>query len=132
MFKVVTIDGYICQAIDPTSPSPSEVLSKYFGRPVHLVMKGPKRRACDTTLTFPDLVASALFQDGFPLLIASDESTENVGDVINQWAGGGVDGQSIAGMDDVWRTSRIPIERYVNVDARAPCAGFSGSLSVFI
>lgn len=112
MFRVVTIDGYICQAVDPTSPSPSEVLSKYFSRPVHLVMKGPRRRECEATQTFPDLNASVLFQDGFPLLVASDESLENVGDEINRWASGEVDGKTIGGINDLWKTSRLPIERY--------------------
>lgn len=121
MFKVVNVDGYICQAVDPTSPSPSEVLSKYFGRPVHLVMKGPKYRACGTTQTFPDLVASALFQDRFPLLIASDESLEKVSDEINQWASGEVGGVSIGGIDDLWKTGRLSIERYV--DGNTPVTG---------
>jgi len=112
MFKVVKVDGYICQAVDSTSPSPSEILSKYIGRPVHLVMKGPKYRACDATQTFPDLVASALFQDGFPLLVTSEESLKNVGDEVNRWANGPVDGKSIGGIDDMWKTGRIPIERF--------------------
>ena len=124
MFKVVKVDGYICQAADPTSPSPSEVLSKYFGRPVHLVMKGPKNRGCGTTQTFPDLTANALFQDRFPLLVASDESTEKVGDEINQWASGEVNGQRIGGIDDLWKTSRLPIERYVCVNVRVPPADY--------
>jgi len=111
LFKVVEVDGYICEALPPTSPSPSQILSKYFDRPVHLVMKGPRRRACDPTQTFPDLEASAVYQDGFPLLIASDESLEKVGDEINRWASGGVSGESIGGIDDLWKTSRVPIER---------------------
>lgn len=111
MFKVVTVDGYICQSLELASPSPSEVLSKYFGRPVHLIMKGPKLRTCNTTQTFPDLVASAVFQDGFPLLVASDESVEKVGDVINLWASGEVNGERIGGIDETWKTGRIPIER---------------------
>jgi len=114
MFKVVEVDGYICETLDPTSPSPSEVLSKYFGRPVHLVVKGPKRRACGPTQTFPDLDASAVYQDGFPLLVTSDESLERVGDEINRWAGGGVGGESIWGIDDLWKTGRVPIERCVH------------------
>jgi hypothetical protein len=115
LFKVVEIDGYICQALDPTSPSPSEVLSEYLGRPAHLVVKGPKRRACGPTRTFPDLEASAVYHDGFPLLVASEESLENVGDEINRWAGGEVNGESIGGIDDLWKTSRLPIERCVHM-----------------
>lgn len=112
------LDGYICQALDPGSPSPSEVLSKYFDRPVHLVMKGPKRRTCNATRNFPDLDASAVFQDMFPLLVASDESIEMVGDEVNGWADGEVDGETIGGMNDSWKTSRVAIERYVGVRTR--------------
>ena len=111
LFKVVEFDGYICQALHPTSPSPSEILSKYFDQPVHLVMKGPKRRVCSPTQTFPGLDASAVYQDGFPLLVASDESLERVGNEINRWASGEVDGESIGGLDDLWKMSRVPIER---------------------
>lgn len=120
LFKVVEIDGYICQTLHPTSPSPSEVLSKYFDRPVHLMMKGPKRRVCNPTQTFPDLDASAVYQDGFPLLVTSDESLEQVGDEINRWAGGEVDGENIGAIDDLWKTSRVPIERYACMYTRAP------------
>ena len=128
MFKVVEVDGYICQALNLTSPSPSEALTEYFGRPVHLVMKGPKRRACDPTQTFPDLDASAVYQDGFPLLVASDESLEKVGDEINRWANGGVDGESVGGIDDLWRTSRVPIERCAYTNTRVPRTGVSDPL----
>ena len=129
LFNVVEVDGYICQALYPALPSPSEVLSKYFGRPVHLVMKGPKRRACDPTLTFPDLDASAVYQDGFPLLVASDESLEKVGDEINRWADGGVDGESIGAISDLWKTSRVPIERCVYMYTQVPCVRDCGGLS---
>lgn len=126
MFKVVEIDGYICEALDVTSPSPSEVLSEYFGRPVHLVVKGPKRRACNPTQTFPDLAASAVYQDGFPLLVASDESLEKVGDEINRWASGEVNGESIGAIDDLWKASRVPIERCVPVHPCPVCWGYEG------
>jgi hypothetical protein len=111
MFKKIQVDGYICEPLDPTWPSPSEILSEYIGRPVHLVMKGPKRRACNVTRTFPDLVASAVFQDGFPLLVVSEESLEKVGDEINLWANGEVNGESIEGIDGAWKKNRVAIER---------------------
>lgn len=126
----LTVDGYICQALDPSSPSPSEVLSKYFDRPVHLVMKGPKRRTCNATRTFPDLDASAVFQDMFPLLVASDESIEKVGDEVNYWANGEGDGESIGGIDDSWKTSRVAIERYA--DGRTRGSIVSNPLIPFI
>lgn len=117
------IDGYICQALDPASPPPSEILSKYFGLPVRLIMKGPKRRACGATRSFPDLDASAIFQDGFPLLVASEESLGKVGDEINLWAHGEVNGRIIKGIDDLWKTSRVPIERCAQMNALAPSVG---------
>ncbi|KAH9926451.1 uncharacterized protein B0H18DRAFT_1085031 [Fomitopsis serialis] len=42
------VDGYICQSVS-SDPSPSSILSEYFERPVHLMMKGPAPRACPTT-----------------------------------------------------------------------------------
>ena len=126
MFKVVEVDGYICQPLHSASPSPSETLSKYFDRPVHLVMKGPKRRACGPTQTFPDLDASAVYQDGFPLLVASDESLENVGDEINRWASGEVNGENIGSIDDMWKTSRVPIERCVHLHPGPACREYEG------
>lgn len=117
------IDGYICEALNPTSPPPSEILSKYFGLPVRLVMKGPKRRACDPTRSFPDLDASAIFQDGFPLLVASEESLGKVGDEINRWAHGEVNGRIIKGIDDLWKTSRVPIERCAQMNVLASSVG---------
>jgi len=123
MFKIVKVDGYICQALHPASPSPSQVLSKYFGQPVHLVMKGPKRRACGKTRTCPDLDASVVYQDGFPLLVVSEESLEKVGNEVNRWASGEVGGESIGAIDDLWKTSRVPIERCACICARAPCIG---------
>lgn len=129
MFKVVEVDGYVCQALHPASPSPSEVLSEYFGRPVRLVMKGPKRRPCGPTQTFPGLDASVVYQDGYPLLVASDESLEKVGEEINRWARGEVDGESIGIIDDIWKTSRVPIERHVLLCVPGPYApGTRGGL----
>jgi hypothetical protein len=129
MFKTVEVDGYVCEGLYPTSPSPSEVLSKYFCRPVHLVVKGPKRRACDTTRTFPELDASAVYQDGFPLLVASEESLEKVGDEINRWASGEVNGESIGAIDALWKASRVPIERCVHVYPGLVCRGCEESLT---
>ena len=53
-------NGYICQALDV------------------------KCTACNPTQTFPDLVTSAIYQDGFPLPLASDESVQKVGDEIDR------------------------------------------------
>lgn len=77
MFKVVEVEGYICEALHPASPSPSKTLSEYFGRSVHPGMKDQKHRACGPTQTFPEIDYHA----GFPLLVASGESLGSVGDV---------------------------------------------------
>ena len=62
LFGVVDIDGYICQSVNPRDPSPSEILSDYMGKAVHLVMKGPRARPCDPTPLFPSLEATGVFQ----------------------------------------------------------------------
>ena len=61
MFRVVEVDGYACKAFHPTSPLSSKILSEYFGRPTHPVMKGSKRRARGAAQTFPGLDASAMY-----------------------------------------------------------------------
>ncbi|EEB96297.1 hypothetical protein MPER_04590 [Moniliophthora perniciosa FA553] len=56
MFGVFTVDGYICQAAPESSSSspelnlPSNTLSAYFGRPVHLVYKGSTPRSLSATV----------------------------------------------------------------------------------
>lgn len=110
MFKITFVDGYIVKPLSPGLPDPNLVLSKYFGQLVHLIMKGPKRRACDPTLSFPDLNTSAVYQDGFPLLVASEESLEHVRKVINNYARQGV----IGSMDSSWETGQIEMERSVS------------------
>jgi len=94
-------------------------------------MKGPNRRACGPTQAFPDLDASVVYQDGYPLLVASEESLEKVGEEVNRWANGEVDGENIGTIDDLWKTSRVPIERCVCVITRTLCTGDKGkSLTV--
>ena len=62
MFGRHKIDGYVCQSLDPSKPSPSEILSNYLGKDVHLVMKGPGIRFCEPTPAFPSLKADHVFQ----------------------------------------------------------------------
>ena len=110
LFNVLEVVGYICAALHPPLPNLLKVLRPL--RPPRY--ENPKRRPCGPTQTFPDLVANAVYQDGFPLLVASDESLEKVGDEINMRANGDVAGQSIGGIDNLWRTNRIPIERCIH------------------
>ncbi|GBE77201.1 hypothetical protein SCP_0100730 [Sparassis crispa] len=107
------IDGYICQSLPPSTLSPSTILSTYFGRPVHLVMKGPQPRECAPTLGVPGLQATTLFQDGFPLLIASEESLQRLQERIHTAAVKSPEEVHIGGLDHArWRDGELPMERF--------------------
>ncbi|KAI0348181.1 hypothetical protein BDW22DRAFT_1350346 [Trametopsis cervina] len=114
LFEKSNIDGYVCRTLDTSQQSPSDVLSLYMGKAVHLVMKGPSVRHCDPTPLFPDLKASSVFQDGYPLLVASEESLDAVRTAIRNAANGGSGGiGKIGGMDyDRWKDGNIEIERF--------------------
>lgn len=119
MFKVFRVQGVICPSLDLDSRSPSDILSAYFGRPVHLAMKGPRIRECPATFAFPDLKASASFQDGYPYLVASEESLEEVGRVISAYAQDESPEGSIGGIDRArWRDGGVNIERLVENTSR--------------
>ncbi len=74
------IDGHICRTVNDNGGGdiPSRTLSEYFRREVLLVAKGQKARPCRPTFEFPTLKATAKYQDGYPLLIASEESLLSV------------------------------------------------------
>ncbi|KAI0352239.1 hypothetical protein OH77DRAFT_1486006 [Trametes cingulata] len=116
MFGKVLVDGYVVSSALPSSPptrTPSEVLSAYFGRPVHLVMKGPRARPCPPTLAFPDLRERAAFQDGYPFLVASEESLEEVRRVVSAFAQDESPDAKIGGIDrERWREGGVEIERF--------------------
>jgi uncharacterized protein len=104
------VDGYICEYVPsletPSDKTPSAMLSKYFGKPVHLIYKGPRRRACIPTAAFPELDASLHFQDGYPLLVVSEESVRAVGNKTKESAGA-------QGIGDVWKDKELLVERCV-------------------
>ncbi|KXN90106.1 MOSC domain-containing protein 1, mitochondrial [Leucoagaricus sp. SymC.cos] len=99
------LDGYICQSSVKGAPSPSEVLSKYIGRPVHLTYKGPLPRAIDATYDFPDLKATAYFQDMYPLLLMSEENAQAVEEQIRPLVG-------TQGIERRWEDATFKIERF--------------------
>ncbi|KAJ7155932.1 MOSC N-terminal beta barrel domain-containing protein [Mycena crocata] len=103
----VPFDAYIAQQALPSSDSrsPSEILSSYFGRPVDLVFKGAQPRPCDPTATHPQLEAKAVFQDCFPLMVLSEESTARVEEELRGHVG-------TQGIDERWKTERLVIERF--------------------
>ncbi|KAF9055998.1 MOSC domain-containing protein [Panaeolus papilionaceus] len=99
------VDGYVCGTPTSSSGTVSEELSRYFGTSVHLVFKGPEARRIDPTASFPDLEAYAKFQDMYPLLILSEESTDVIEQEMKQYVGQ-------QGIDDQWRAGKIAIERF--------------------
>jgi uncharacterized protein len=127
-FNAHGLDGYVCQSVASGTPpdAPSASLSKFLGMPVHLVLKGPNPRFCEPTHAFPGLPALPLaedqptgteedatlvFQDGYPLLIASEDSLRAVGSITNQFAlGQNLDGE-IKGMSDKWKDAALEMER---------------------
>ena len=107
------IQGYICETTGGRSPS--TILSEYIGYPVHLVVKGPRVRQCKPTLNFPELDAPSYFQDGYPLLLMSEESVGAVQERIRDMVG-------TKGINDKWAEEELKIERYVKtqVPGRVP------------
>lgn len=99
------IDGHVCQSIDDVRGNvPSRTLSHYFGRDVLLIVKGRKARTCRPTHEFPSLSASTNYQDGYPLLVASEESLLAVQDGMR----GEVGKQGVA---DRWKDDDLEMER---------------------
>jgi len=110
IWKNVT-DAYVCESFDKSGPSPSELLSKYIGRPVVLVLKGPGSRPIRKTESHPTLEGTAAFQDGYPLLLASTESLEGVQNCIRAAANG--EGQfQVSGIDPKWKDEDVIMERF--------------------
>jgi len=99
------LDGYICESITGTKEKPSSTLSKFLGKPVHLLYKGPQPRLIDPTTSFPDLNATAKYQDMYPLLVLSEESTVAVENELRGHVG-------TQGIDERWKTDSVPIERF--------------------
>lgn len=114
------VDGYICQVVPSSSsapiPTPSSILSRYFERSVHFIVKGPAPRACPPTSAFPTLEASTLYQDAFPLHIASEESIAEFERVVRTLAAD--QGTAIGGLDrERWAKSSVLIDRYMSYAA---------------
>lgn len=98
------LDGYICQLSTKDATLPSEILSKYVGKPVHLVYKGPMARAIDPTYEFPDLKAFAHYQDMYPMMVLSEENLQAVEEQMKPLVG-------TQGIDRRWEDDKVKIER---------------------
>lgn len=90
------------------SESPSSTLSKYLGRSVHLVYKGPRPRVCQPTTAYPELKATVSYQDGYPLLVLSEESVKEVEKQTKKIVG-------VQGVEEQWRDEPLVIERFVDI-----------------
>ena len=134
MFGVFKLDAYVCGALSPTDPSPSQVMSDFLGKDVYFVMKGPTNRPCPPTFDYPELQANAVFQvhvssnadsftislighfrkDVYPLLIASEESLWAVENAVRRAASRGpTEGGKVPGIDrGRWHDGELQMERY--------------------
>ncbi|EIW63739.1 uncharacterized protein TRAVEDRAFT_137982 [Trametes versicolor FP-101664 SS1] len=116
MFGKYLVQGYVVSSTldsDSDARTPSDILSDYFARSVHLVMKGPAARACPPTTAFPALQETAKFQDGYPFLVASEESLGEVGRVVSAFATDESPAARIGGIDrERWRDGGVEIERF--------------------
>lgn len=121
MFGKYLVQGYVVSSTldsDSDARTPSDILSDYFARSVHLVMKGPAARACPPTTAFPALQETAKFQDGYPFLVASEESLGEVGRVVSAFATDESPAARIGGIDrERWRDGGVEIERSVPMPA---------------
>ncbi|KZV90908.1 hypothetical protein EXIGLDRAFT_616305 [Exidia glandulosa HHB12029] len=109
LFSIKTLDGYICESL-PGHANASEELSRFLGLRVALVLKGPRRRAVDSTPTFPSLHedTSVLFHDGYPVLLVSEESLEDVERRTWEIARAGDSDR----VDAKWKNERLVMERF--------------------
>lgn len=99
------VDGYIGQSIAGSpADTPTSVLSKYFGKPVHLIYKGPRARPIETTTDFPELKATTWYQDGYPILVLSEESMDDVNKETKQRIG-------LQGISEAWKEDTVAIRR---------------------
>ncbi|KAJ3484313.1 hypothetical protein NLI96_g5731 [Meripilus lineatus] len=77
-------------------------------------MKGPVPRPCPPTTDFPKLEANSVFQDVYPLLVASEESLQEVAKAVREAAevGEGEPGR-IGGINsERWKDGELEIERF--------------------
>ncbi|EJT99676.1 hypothetical protein DACRYDRAFT_95988 [Dacryopinax primogenitus] len=128
-----TIDAYVCEALRPTESglSPSEIISTYIGRPALLIVKGPSPRNALPTVSAPDLDATFMFQDGYPLMVLSTESIQDVSERISQ-AARSEDGWAVAGINlDKWGCNGLSQGEWKLVERFRPNIVFSGAKKAF-
>jgi hypothetical protein len=70
------------------------------------VYKGPRARICEPTFDFPSLDASLRYQDGYPLLVLSEESVDAAETEVRKYVG-------TQGVEERWKDDKLVIERWV-------------------
>jgi hypothetical protein len=71
---------------------------------VYLIYKGPRARPIVATAEFPELKATAVYQDGYPLLLLSEESMGDVNKEIKDRVG-------TQGISETWKEDDVVIRR---------------------
>ncbi|EKM77780.1 hypothetical protein AGABI1DRAFT_115040 [Agaricus bisporus var. burnettii JB137-S8] len=99
------MDGYICPTSIEGSISPSDIMSRYIGKPVHLVYKGPAQRASRATYEFPDLKSFAHYQDMYPMMMLSEENLAVVEEEARPLVGK-------QGVGEKWKDATVKVERF--------------------
>jgi hypothetical protein len=64
-------------------------------------------RSCDPSYAFPDLKAKVEFQDGYPLLVAAEESLKETVRTIREFAA-----ENKKGVESEWESRELHIRRY--------------------
>ncbi|KAI0321378.1 MOSC N-terminal beta barrel domain-containing protein [Amylostereum chailletii] len=102
------LDGYVTEALGPEPTLCSDILTKFFGKPVHLLYKGPRNRAAPPTWSFPKLSATVAFQDAYPLMMSSEESFKRTVNMVDEWYT-----KQVSVQDDVKHAAKsMVIERF--------------------
>ncbi|KAH8099786.1 hypothetical protein BXZ70DRAFT_217455 [Cristinia sonorae] len=117
LLKKYPVDGYVVQPLNPSEPSPHDILSRYFNRKVLLTMKGPQARLAVGTPVFATLSdVTVKYQDGYPLSIASEESVEAVNAALYRAVSATDDPSDpnrVAGLKkEKWHDRKLYIERF--------------------
>jgi hypothetical protein len=99
-----SMDGYICQHSINGSITPSEIMSKFIGKPVHLIYKGPTPRAAEPSHEFPNLKAFSNYQDLYPMMMLSEENLAAVEEQARPLVG-------TQGVSEKWREATLKVER---------------------
>lgn len=73
---------------------------------MQLVFKGPSVRWADPTTQFPELKASAHYQDMYPLMCLSEEGMAQIEEKLRPLVGK-------LSIEEVWRDAKVVIERCV-------------------